>query len=189
MANTVNQLGFANTFGDWLVVTNASGTEINSIGKYNWTKDTGALILNGSGTGLQVANNVIVSGMLQVTGVGSSVSIQNNLTVSGSANVSGNVFVSGSVTSVSDARVKTDIKIIPDALNKVMQIGGYTYLRIDTHERQTGVMAQEVLKILPEAVVGSEDTQYGVSYGNMIGLLVEAIKELKTEVDSLKNRE
>ena len=81
MANTVNILGYANTFGDWIVATNADSNEINSIGKYDWTKDSGTLYLNGTGTGLSVANNTIISGQLLVTGTSSSATIDNNLTV------------------------------------------------------------------------------------------------------------
>jgi hypothetical protein len=81
MANTVNILGFANTFGDWVVATNAGSNEINSLGKGNWTKDTGTLILNGAPNGLQVANNAYIQGQLQVQGTGSSAIIQNNLIV------------------------------------------------------------------------------------------------------------
>jgi len=68
MANTVPILGYANTFGDWVVATNAGSNEINSIGKTNWTKDSGQLILNGGPTSLQVGNNAIIQGQLQVTG-------------------------------------------------------------------------------------------------------------------------
>jgi len=53
-------------------------------------------------------------------------------------------------------------------------------------KRYTGLIAQEVLEILPEAVAGSEETQYSLAYGNMVGILVEAIKELKLEIDELK---
>jgi hypothetical protein len=81
MANTVNILGFANTFGDWIVATNADSNEINSIGKYDWTKDSGTLFLNGTGTSVSVGNNAIISGQLQVTGTSSSATIDNNLTV------------------------------------------------------------------------------------------------------------
>ena len=81
MANTVNILGYANTFGDWIVATNADSIEINAIGKYNWTKDTGTLTLQGAGTSLSVANNTVINGQLQVQGTGSSGYVQNNLTV------------------------------------------------------------------------------------------------------------
>ena len=48
-------------------------------------------------------------------------------------------------------------------------------------------MAQEVKKVLPEVVRGSDDTEYALAYGNMTGLIIEAIKELKGEIDGLKS--
>jgi hypothetical protein len=93
------------------------------------------------------------------------------------------------LTATSDIRVKTNIKKIDNALEKVMQLRGVTYDRTDIEApRQTGVIAQEVLKVLPEAVTGSEETQYGVAYGNMVGLLIEAIKEQQTIIDSQESR-
>ena len=99
-----------------------------------------------------------------------------------------NLTATGDVTAFSDKRVKTDIMKIDDALNKVCSINGYTYKRIDTDDDKThtGVLAQEVMEVLPEVVHGSEDTTYSVAYGNMVGLLIEAIKELKLEIDELK---
>jgi hypothetical protein len=90
--------------------------------------------------------------------------------------------------SSSDARLKTDITPISDALVKVSQINGVTYVRTDTNEtiRHTGVIAQEVEAVLPEVIAVGVDGYKVVAYGNMIGLLVEAIKELKAEVDALK---
>jgi hypothetical protein len=92
--------------------------------------------------------------------------------------------------SSSDKRLKTDIQPIPDALIKISQINGVTYLRTDTPEtvRHTGVIAQEVEAVLPEVVATGLDGYKVVAYGNMIGLLVEAIKELKAEVDALKGK-
>ena len=102
--------------------------------------------------------------------------------------VSGNILATGDVTAYSDKRVKTDISKIKDPLNKVCSINGYTYKRTDTDDDKThtGVLAQEVMEVLPEVVHGSEDTTYSVAYGNMVGLLIEAIKELKLEIDELK---
>ena len=92
--------------------------------------------------------------------------------------------------SSSDERLKTDIQPIPNALVKISQINGVTYLRTDTPEtvRHTGVIAQEVEAVLPEVVATGLDGYKVVAYGNMIGLLVEAIKELKAEVDALKGK-
>lgn len=99
----------------------------------------------------------------------------------------GNVTASGTVTGSSDIRLKTDLTKIEGALGKVCSLNGYTYTRRDTGERQTGVVAQEVQKVLPEAVVDNGGT-LSAAYGNMVGLLIEAIKELKAEVDQLKGK-
>lgn len=88
MANTVSRLTYANTFGDWVVVSNGLVNENNDLATSNYTKAAGTLFLNSPTLGLQVANTAIVSGQLQVSGVGSSALVQNGLTVGG--NISGN---------------------------------------------------------------------------------------------------
>lgn len=103
----------------------------------------------------------------------------------------GNLYINGTATATtdvvvtSDRRLKTDIKRIEGALDKLTKINGYTY----THNEQasSGCMAQEVKEVLPEVVRGSEDTVYALAYGNMAGLIIEAIKELKGEIDELKS--
>ena len=82
MANQITPLSYANTFGDWVTTTNNVLAETNNLGANNYTKDTGTLLINSPGTGLQVANDAIVQGSFQVTGTGSSATIQNNLTSS-----------------------------------------------------------------------------------------------------------
>ncbi|ALP47337.1 tail fibers protein [Vibrio phage phi-ST2] len=105
----------------------------------------------------------------------------------------GSVVATGNVTAYSDARLKENVKVIDNALNKVGELSGYTYdkrtsLDSDEFTRETGVIAQEVQKVLPEAVMESdEDHILSVAYGNMNGLLIEAIKELNEKVDSLQN--
>ena len=109
----------------------------------------------------------------------------------GNMSIGGSFTAAGNVTAYSDRRAKTNIKRIENALDKVCSIGGYTYTmkNFQKEDKQfTGVIAQEVLEVLPEAVEGSEDTKYSVAYGNMVGLLIEAIKELKSEVEILKNQ-
>ena len=96
-----------------------------------------------------------------------------------------NLTATGDVTAYSDKRVKTDISKIDNALEKVCSVNGYTYRRTDTGDerKHTGVIAQEVIKVLPEVVHGSEETTYSVAYGNMVGLLIESIKEMKSKLD------
>ena len=96
---------------------------------------------------------------------------------------------SGDVTAFSDARLKTNVTVIDNALAKVQDINGVTFNRTDLNigRKQTGLIAQELQKVLPEAVVETGDGTLAVAYGNVVGLLVEAIKELKSEVEVLKN--
>ena len=112
--------------------------------------------------------------------------IHHNGTQRISLDTSGNLVASGDVTASSDRRLKTDIKRIEGALNKVRTLGGYTFTKNDNPS--TGLIAQEVLEVLPEAVHGTEETYYSIAYGNMIGILVEAIKELSDEVKELKEK-
>ena len=87
------------------------------------------------------------------------------------------------VTAFSDERLKTDIKTIDNALSKVCDMRGVYFNRDGA--AKTGVIAQEVQKILPE-VVHDKQEYLSVAYGNMVGVLIEAIKELKKEVETLK---
>lgn len=108
MANTVSILSYANTFGDWVVTTNSLVRENNDFAANNYIKPTGTLYLNAPLLGLQVANNAIIAGGLQVQGTGSSGYIQNNFrvdgisTIAGSNIVTANVIGSGTALSVSN---------------------------------------------------------------------------------------
>jgi hypothetical protein len=105
--------------------------------------------------------------------------------------MAGNLTMAGNITAYSDIRLKENIKVIPDALSKVQQLRGVTFTRNDTEDLEklhTGVIAQEVEAVLPEAVSEDNDGIKNVAYGNMVGLLIESIKELKTEVDNLKTQ-
>jgi len=104
-------------------------------------------------------------------------------------NTSGDITVAGTLIESSDQRLKSDIQPITNAVDKVMALGGYTYNKEDNDTRRTGVIAQEVLEVLPEAVTQNEETgYYNVAYGNMVGLLIEAIKEQQKEIEELKKK-
>lgn len=100
----------------------------------------------------------------------------------------GNMYAAGNVTAYSDIRLKTDIERIHDPLEKVRRLCGITFTRIDTGARQTGLIAQHVQSVLPEAViVGADDEKtLSVAYGNLVGLLVEAIKELEDRIHTIE---
>jgi len=104
---------------------------------------------------------------------------------------SGNLSVTGDITAfyTSDQRLKNNITPIPNALNKVLLISGNTF---DWNEKsgkegtEAGVIAQEILKVLPEAVTTRDSGYLAVNYEKLVPLLIEAIKDLKAEIDQLK---
>ena len=104
--------------------------------------------------------------------------------------VDGTIRATGDVIAYSDARVKENVVTIDNALDKVTRLRGVTYTRKDIENKETkmGVIAQEVLEVVPEVVHKDDDGMYAVAYGNMNGLLIEAIKELKAEIEELKSR-
>jgi len=108
----------------------------------------------------------------------------------------GSIVAEGDITafgSTSDINLKENIEVIPNALDKVAQIRGVTFNYKDTpKEKMTGLIAQEVEEILPGVVYHVENdnkTKFkALRYGNVVGLLVEAIKELQTKVDELEKK-
>jgi hypothetical protein len=97
----------------------------------------------------------------------------------------GNFIATGDVTAFSDERLKKNVKTIENALEKVNQLRGVEFERTDIEKKQIGVIAQEVEKIIPEVVSQGQDYK-SVSYGNLVGLLIEAVKDLTKEVENLK---
>lgn len=88
----------------------------------------------------------------------------------------------------SDIRWKKNVKRIENPLEKLMTLDGITYNYIDKEGEYTGVVAQQVEKVLPGVVVDAEDMKTGkerksVRYGNMVGLLIEATKEQQGQIE------
>ena len=94
------------------------------------------------------------------------------------------------VTAFSDKRLKTDISNIENGIEKVMQMQGVYYKRNDQDDAKTkvGVLAQDMEAIVPEVVLTADDEMQtkSVDYGKLTAVLIEAIKDLKAEIDELK---
>ena len=102
----------------------------------------------------------------------------------------GDIYCSGEITAYSDRRAKTDIQTISEPLEKISHLTGCTFELITNStskvtSRSTGLIAQDVLDVLPEAVHCNPDGQYSVAYGNITGLLVEGIKALQKQNENL----
>ena len=113
----------------------------------------------------------------------------------------------GNVTAYSDERLKKNIKKIENAIDKIEKLNGVEFEWKENNKKSIGVIAQNVEKVLPELVEESEteilsdeidpetltpyvlgkETYKHVAYGNMVGLLIEAIKEQQNDINNLKH--
>jgi hypothetical protein len=112
----------------------------------------------------------------------------------------GAIICNGNITAfgnTSDIRLKENIEVIFDALDKVKQLKGITFNYKKDGKRSTGLIAQDLQKVLPEAIyetidadinVDPEEKHLAIRYGNTVGLLVEAIKELEVRVKELEGK-
>jgi hypothetical protein len=104
----------------------------------------------------------------------------------------GSISTNGSATSYttsSDYRLKEDLQEIK-GLERVSALKVYDFKWKDSEERSEGVLAHELEEVMPYAVTGEKDGEQmqGVDYSKIVPVLIKAIQELKTEIDSLKNQ-
>jgi len=143
--------------------TTAARTAISGGNGISYDNSTGVITLNGTPA---------------LVGLG-------NLSNNGN-NLSGAFTATGNITAFSDARLKENVETIEGALDKVSQMRGVMYDK--DGERGTGVIAQEMQQVMPEVVMDSGRGDYlSVAYGNIVGVLIEAVKELKAELDEYKS--
>lgn len=159
----------------------------------NVTKSTGyfksGVFINGGAVTIraQDLNNMSVPKELRIT---------SSTDGSGSIDISGNLRVTGEITSYfSDERLKKDIVPIQNALSKVLAICGYTYtsnnkadeLGVGKVDNQIGLLAQEVEAVMPELVTNSAIEGYKtVRYDKLVSVLVNAVKEQQQMIDELR---
>ena len=103
--------------------------------------------------------------------------------------VNGTIYASGDVIAYSDVSVKTNIRSIDNALDRVLKSRGVLYDRIDTDVKDNiGFIAQEIELEFPELVSTNKDGTKAVKYQNAVAILFEAIKEQQKEIEFLKNK-
>jgi len=111
--------------------------------------------------------------------------------------ISGEIYCGDDITAhaASDRRLKENLVKINNSLDKISKLNGYTYnwnataleLYPTRTERDVGVIAQELQEIIPEAVTERNNGYLAVQYDKIIPLLIECVKELKSEIEKLKN--
>lgn len=101
------------------------------------------------------------------------------------------IYASNDIVAFSDISVKDNIRPIPHAIQKVKRLKGRLYNRNDSDDLEKihmGLIAQEVEQVIPEVVKDLSDGKKAVAYQNIIGLLIEAIKDQQKQIDDLKNK-
>ena len=165
-----------------VMINNGSDIRLQSDGS-NWTGDYGAKF--------QHHSNYLYSQGGSSGHIFRNPSGTNVVTI----DTSGNLTAQGNVTAYSDARLKTNVNTINDALSIVGKLRGVSFDWKETGKRSIGVIAQEVEQVIPEVVVTTMDPDpvtgestevKSVDYGKMVGVLINAINELKAEIEELK---
>ena len=176
--NTDNKSAF-NIYGDFNVYSTVETTLTNALIPLIICKKNG--INDKFKIGIGIENNSTDNSI-------NSLMINYETIFNSNINVLNNIYLSGTILSVSDCNLKTNIHKIENPLDKIQTISGYTYKRTDTGNLETGLIAQEVIKILPEVINYNNNNNYTISYGNMCGILVECIKELNDKINILTSR-
>jgi hypothetical protein len=187
---------FTNTAPDQTVSLTGSGATSVSGTYPSFTissTDTNTDTTYSAGNGISLSGTTFSvgagSGLTQTTGgLGMSGSYTGNFLLTGAFTATGDITAFGT----SDKRLKTNISVIDNALDKINKISGYTFnwneLAEDKDQtlREAGVLAQEVEEVLPEVTTTREDGYKAVRYEKLVPLLIEAIKELSEKVERLE---
>jgi hypothetical protein len=184
------------------VTSAAAGTGISvsgATGAVTFTNTGVTSAVAGTGVSVSGATGAVTFSIPQAVGTGSSVQFGSFGVGTAASGTTGEIRATNNVTAFySDERLKTKTGDIENALDKVCQIETMLYhanetavaLGYDASIQEVGVTAQSVQKVQPEIVVPApiDDKYLTVRYEKLVPLLIEAIKELKAEIDALKGK-
>tara|TARA_R110002051_G_scaffold51249_1_gene98334 strand:- start:632 stop:1627 length:996 start_codon:yes stop_codon:yes gene_type:complete len=164
----------------------------NVTGNVSGTAATVTTAAQGDITSLGTLTALTVSGVLDLIGTTDSTDATGDtgiLKCEGGASIAKKIYAGGTITgsvdvvAYSDEKLKENIKTLDG--KKVLEMRGVSFDRIDTGKASSGVIAQEMEKVAPELVI--DDGNYkGVAYGNLVGYLIEAVKDQQKQIDELK---
>lgn len=137
-----------------------------------------------SHTALTANGDIKIDGEINTT---SNINCDGNIISIGSISTKEHIEAKKGVRNISDSRVKYDLKKIENAVDKLKELSGYTFRRKDLNGiKDTGLLAQDVRSVLPEVVNENNEGILSIEYSKMMGLIVEAIKELNAKIDLIK---
>ena len=197
---TIASDGFSLSLSSNINIGNGGGNAIanNYVGSNYYLNVNGIINFNSSNVSDMLNISYINSNILSLntlnTTINNNTSIKNNLGVNGNYSSNYELFVNGNIAATinigvtSDERLKTNIHNIDNSLDKIKKCRGVYFDRIENNKKYIGVIAQEIEKILPEVVMTNDDGYKIVLYQNIIGVLIEAIKEIDEKYITLEDR-
>ncbi len=173
--------------GSNLSITGPAGTSSMLTLEHHSGTDNAILLFDEASNPNELLLGVL--GSYQISIATTQVTIQTGLTVAG--NVCAN-----NIACPSDERLKQDVHPITNALDDVERLNGVEYRWKDdvvksrdwSNSEQIGLLAQDVQKVAPQAVVATPDGYLAVDYARLVPLLIEAIKEQQHQIDELTAR-
>ena len=152
------------------------------------------------GSTLQVNGNAVIGYSTNTAGPSNGLLVSGNVGIGVSPSsynlqVAGTIYGSNTV-SASDGRLKQNIKPLTGTLSKLDQLRGVSFewnrlavpLRRKEGEKGIGMIAQELQKVYPELVTGSKKNYLGINYGAFTAVLLQSIKELKSQVITMQDQ-
>jgi len=136
-----------------------------------------------TGAWLESGSDIYFATGAVTVGPGASYNPASNLYVNGNAYVTGNVEVGDTLIELSSQAIKTNIVPLRHQLSKIQLLNPVEYDKIRTNNHELGLIAEEVSSILPHVVA---EGNTAISYTRIVPVLIQALKELKEEVDDLK---
>ena len=144
-------------------------------------------LLNFGGVYTNVSSNLVgINNFSGITNISGTVNLNGLVNINGK-NLEAELALGKALPS-SDERLKKNIHTITDPIKKVSALRGVSFEYKESGQKQIGFIAQEVEKIIPEVVGENPDGYKGVQYENVVGLLVEAIKDQQKQIDELKRQ-
>jgi hypothetical protein len=154
-------------------------TFVSNVSGYRPQKVTSSRLTFVPSTGTLGITSINCSGTITVGTL-----IASSVNYNGNVSITGDLDVLGDISSSSDINLKENIKTVENSLNTLTQLRGVSFDWKKTGRSSYGVIAQELEEILPELVKNGEVKS--VNYNGLIGVLIEAVKELSEEVKELK---
>ena len=176
---------YSETAGEYFEINGGTGnTTIHGVDS-QFTMHGQATVAGASTTPLYMYND----GRLYLSNTAEATSLADTsvaLDVAGGVTVAKNLYVGGTIYESSARELKENIKPIMGALGKVLKLEGVSYNKISNGQKEIGLIADEVLKVIPEVVSSKDGKAEALHYSRLTAVLIEAVKELTNKVESLE---